>query len=274
MNESEYLKQAKNDVESCISIWSQILENSFKNKVEVVYTKGSAIKNWESIIDYVPIISDVDIHIVPKENVDFYMGKSTAFFEAMHLSQRYERMFVEENQDYLHIPRTQIVKFDDVIDPDSFIMPRKKDVRVLFGSYSEKEEKSLEFIRKIDRENILELKNFLDSLPKTIIDRTGLDLWVLIRRICWRVSPTPIRLLSLSNDEPLDLWTLNRTTIVKKLEENNFTQIAENYLDYYYEGWLAFLGNFNDSEIMRRMITLGYEVLRDCYNQIKEIKEI
>ncbi|MBY9001881.1 MAG: hypothetical protein KGD64_13260, partial [Candidatus Heimdallarchaeota archaeon] len=171
----------------------------------------------------------------------------------------------------LHIPRTQIVNMSDVKNLESFIFPRKESVRVLIGKYPEFKDKPTDFIRRVDRYNLIEQEDFLTSLPKTIIDRTGLDLWTLIRRMVWRVSPTPIRLLSQTHEEPLDLWKLNRTSLVQLLEEKGYEQIAENYQDYYYEGWLAFLDGFSNSDNMRRIISLGFEIIKDCIYEVKKI---
>ena len=95
-----------------------------------------------------------------------------------------------------------------------------------------------------------------------MIDRTGLDLWSMIRRMNWRISPSPIRLLNQSHENPLDLWKLNRTKIAEELEKQEFHLIAESFKDYYYEGWIVFMEDFTNSQSLRRLISAGFEVLK------------
>ncbi len=268
---SQYLIQARKDVESCIEIWTNIFEENYEDKVEYMYSKGSATKEWESIIDYVPIISDVDIHIKIHDDVTLFENLTDAFISSIGVSQTYEDMFVEKNPDHLHIPRTQIINMSDIVNSESFIFPKIEDVRVLIGKYPNFADKPAEFIKRVDRFNLIEQEDFLATLPKSVIDRTGLDLWTLIRRMVWRVSPTPIRLLSQTHEKPLDLWKLNRTSLVNVLEEKGYEQIAENYQDYYYECWIAFLEGFSSSDNMRRIISLGFEIIKDCIEEVKKI---
>lgn len=268
---SQYMLQARKDVESCIEIWTDIFEENYNEKIEYMYSKGSATKEWGSLIDYVPIISDVDIHIKIHEDATLFENLTDAFINSIGVSQTYEDIFVEKNTNHLHIPRTQIVNMSDIKNSESFIFPKIENVRVLMGKYPKFKDKPADFIRRIDRFNLIEQEDFLATLPKTIIDRTGIDLWTLIRRMVWRVSPSPIRLLTQTHDEPMDLWNFNRTELVAILEEKGYEQIAENYQDYYYEGWLAFLDGFSDSVSMRRVISLGFEIINDCIEEMKKI---
>ena len=106
-----------------------------------------------------------------------------------------------------------------------------------------------------------------------MVDRTGLDLWSLARRISWRVSPSPVRVLTQHSDDPLSLWELNRTSITEELEKRDLFLISETYKDYYYEGWIAFMEDFSNSQSMRRVISTGFEVLKLCLEEGKKIKK-
>ncbi|MCK5408886.1 MAG: hypothetical protein KAJ30_01355, partial [Candidatus Heimdallarchaeota archaeon] len=111
---SQYMLQARKDVESCIEIWTNIFEENYNEKIEYMYSKGSATKEWENLIDYVPIISDVDIHIKIYEDLTLYENLTDAFINSIGVSQTYEDIFVEKNPNHLHIPRTQIVNMSDI----------------------------------------------------------------------------------------------------------------------------------------------------------------
>ncbi len=268
---SHYMIQARKDVDSCISIWTSIFEENYIDKIEFMYSKGSATKKWDSLIDYVPIMSDVDIHIKEHEDSSLFANLSDAFISSIGISQTYEDLFVEKNPAHLHIPRTQIVNLKDLENSVSIIFPKPETVNILLGKYPKYETKTADFVRRVDRFRLMEEEDFLASLPKSVIDRTGIDLWTLIRRMVWRVSPSPIRLLTQTHDEPMDLWNFNRTELVAILEEKGYEQIAENYQDYYYEGWLVFLDGFSDSVSMRSVISLGFEIIKDCIEEMKKI---
>ena len=151
---SEYMKQARKDVELCLDIWKNLFAENYSETVEYAYSKGSAIKEWESFIDYVPILSDVDIHIKAKEYSNFF-GDESSFYESINLSEMYETRYLEKNPKFFHIPRTQIVKLNKMIDEPDFIHPRENEIFTLIGKPVLIENSTNEIIRKIDLQKLL-----------------------------------------------------------------------------------------------------------------------
>ncbi|NPD90056.1 MAG: hypothetical protein HGN29_15185 [Asgard group archaeon] len=269
---SEYMKQAKEEVELCLDIWKNIFEENYSATIDYAYSKGSAVKKWDTFIDYVPILSDVDIHIKTREYSDLFQ-KDDSFYESVNLSELYESTFIERNPNYFHIPRVQIIHLNHLLIIRDFIQPKLNEITLMIGKPEEMEKPSIEFIRETDKKELLKLEEFLSSLPMSMIDRTGLDLWVLVRRMLWRVSPSPIRLLSQLHDTPLDLWEMNRTKISEELEKYDYVLLAENYKDYYYEGWIGFMEGFSNSQTLRRIISSGYDILKICFEEIQSLDE-
>lgn len=267
---SEYMKQARKEVELCLDIWKNLFAENYSETIEYAYSKGSATKKWESFIDYVPILSDVDIHIKAKDYSNFFVDESS-FYESVNLSEMYETRYLEKNPKYFHIPRTQIVKLNKMIDETDFIHPREDHIITLIGKPVLIENPSDEIIKKLDLQRLIDLENFLPTLSLSMIDRTGLDLWIMVRRMNWRISPAPVRLLSQNHDKPLDLWELNRTKITKELEKQEFYLIAESYKDYYYEGWITFMEDFTNSQSLRRLISSGFEVMKLCLEEARKL---
>ena len=264
---SEYMKQARKEVDLSLDIWKDIFKENYAETIEYAYSKGSAIKNWESFIDYVPILSDVDIHIKTKEYSDLFQNDNS-FYESMNLSETYESTYIEKNPEYFHIPRIQIVHLNRLLDLPDFIHPKIEEVKLMISKPNEFEEVSEDFVREIDKNELLKLGDFLQTLPKSMMDRTGLDLWVSIRRMTWRVSPSPIRLLSQNHEDPLSLWEMNRTKIAEELEKYDYLLLSESYKDYYYEGWIGFMEGFSNSQTLRRIISSAYDILKICYEEI------
>jgi len=266
---SELLKQAKKEINLCITIWKNLLIQNYAEVIEYAYTKGSATKQWDSCIDYVPILSDVDIHIKIHDHSKFF-DDETSFYEAVSLPELYENKYIEMNPDYLHIPRIQIIVINRIIELVDFVYPREHEIISLIGKPILLENPPIEKIKKHDLQNLLTLKEFLPTLSLSMIDRTGLELWTVIRRMNWKISPAPIRLLSQIHEDPLSLWALNRTKIVEELEKQKFHKIAEIYTEYYNQGWVAFRENFSNSHTLRKLISLGFEVLQLCLKESKK----
>ncbi len=266
---SEQMKQAKEDVKGCLDIWTELLVEKFQGEIEYMYAKGSATKPWETFIDYVPILSDVDIHIKLKENVEFLSDESS-IYSAVQLPEIYENQFTDNFPSHLHIPRVQIVNISHLLESEDFVLPREQDVTPLFGIPSFKRHHSTESIRKIDLQGLNELQEFLSTFPPSMLDKTGLELWTMIRRLNWRISPAPVRLLSQLYEDPLLVWGLNRTQIVEELNKRKFDKIAEKYIKFYTIGWIAFEEGFLKPKTLRKLILTGFKVLQLCVKRINQ----
>ncbi|MCK4844689.1 MAG: hypothetical protein KAS95_03360, partial [Candidatus Heimdallarchaeota archaeon] len=213
---------------------------------------------------------DLDIHVKLHDDESFFTNQEDAFFESIEISRKYEEQFCSQNRDYLHVPRTQIVNLNQLENEAFFVYPRIKDVEILIGKPKQNPIQSDSEIRTIDKNNILELKTHLLTLPMSAIDRSGLDLWTLVRRMSWRISPTPVRLLTQFYDSPLDVWTFNRTKICEELEKKEFSYICKLYTSYYETGWKAFFEGFKVSNTLRELLILGYKVLKSCLKEIEK----
>ena len=53
------LERARADIEHAILAWTEALRETLGERLSYVYAKGSAVKRWDSPIDYVPILSDL-----------------------------------------------------------------------------------------------------------------------------------------------------------------------------------------------------------------------
>ncbi|MHA2188402.1 MAG: hypothetical protein ACW99V_09205, partial [Candidatus Thorarchaeota archaeon] len=166
-----------------------------------------------------------------------------------------------------HFPRSQIMTISDLKNAVDYTPPRIHDVRILFGEVEQQKLPDIDTIRRNDAGQLHELKEFLASLPMRVVDRAGFDFWSIIRVMTWRVSPSPIRVLSQTNGDPLDLWSWNRTQIEQELCNQDYEQIADSYRRFYKSGWDLFLSEFKSREAFRSTVTHGHNLLRDCYEE-------
>jgi len=268
----------KKDITFANDVWKSLLNDFAKDNIEYLFTKGSSAKKWQTDIDYVPIISDVDIHVKFKDNKKKLLNKSNAFDEASFFTGNYERLFYksckELNHKPIHVPRVQIVQLEFHGRKGYVVPPREQDIIWLQGKSDFPEEMDHQTIREMDRKSLLNEKLFIDSIPETFFELSGLGYYTLLYRIGSRISATPIRLLTqLLDENPHNIWALNKTSIKKLLSEHNLTTIASSYEQYYITGWKLFESSFTDSELYRTMIKHGYYVLKGCYEELqKQIK--
>ncbi|MHA1908718.1 MAG: hypothetical protein ACW98Y_15570 [Candidatus Thorarchaeota archaeon] len=268
---TDYVKlheRAREDVNACIEVWKEIF-SAEDREIEYAYAKGSATKNWDSPIDYVPEISDVDIHVFTTNDEGLFHPPND-FNDAMQISERYETRFHEIKQDALHMPRSQIMRIDRLKELPNYCPPRINDVQILFGEPKQEELPEIDTIRRNDITNLLGLEEYIEPIPRQVFDRAGHDLWYLIRSMTWRVSPSPVRILSQSHEDPIDLWSWNRTRIEQELRNRGLGQIADSYRGFYMSGWDLFLSDFKGLSAYRDVVNHGYNLLRQCIEEGKK----
>ena len=268
----DLMKQAKEDVLCAIDIWSGVLEETFGSRLRYAYAKGSALKCWKSPIDYVPVLSDLDMHIMLNDSDPLFPATQDGFSSSIKSAQKYEARFLEERKDHLHIPRSQVVHVNPALDDETFILPQVSDVHIMVGSPEDGRLPKIEEVRRNDANEILALAEFLDDQPRQAFDRVGLDFWTMLRRMNWRVSPGPVRLLTQNHPSPLYVWKWNRTRIVKELRLNKYDSIADSYQKFYDTGWTLFLSKFSSYSDFRNIVVYGYEVLQKCLDALHSMK--
>ncbi|MDH5402626.1 MAG: hypothetical protein OEZ01_15835 [Candidatus Heimdallarchaeota archaeon] len=256
------------DTKIAFDTWKSMIYELFPDDIEYCYGKGSAIKPIESLIDYVPQISDIDIHIKEVDGRNMFSN----YDEAINVSKIFESRYIEAHPDYYHIPRTQIMFLHRLETKVKFVYPKLSDIKQIYGNIKFPSNTiSNEEVKKIDHNNILEQKAIVDNAPYRLIDRYGIDYWSFLRGLVFRVSPTPVRLLTQFVDEPLEIWKLNRTKIHKLLLSNNFTDIASSYFNYYKFGWNLFESDMKTSKSYIPVISSGLKVLELTYNEAIKI---
>ena len=266
----KHLHEARKDVDTAIKVWKNIINNRLSDIIAYSYVKGSAIKKWDSAIDYVPIISDIDIHIGTIKNQPLFPKNHEGFQYSLKTTELYEKHFQELRPDSLHIPRLQIVLINE---QQHFMLPEKTDhIKLLSGEIPFREEESENECRKRDLESLKEIGVLLDKLPVRVFDRIGLEYYRVLRELCWVVSPSPVRVLSQFSESKM-VWSLNRTKVVHCLHDHDLADLADIYRSYYQKGWEAFQSGFRDNKIMRELLSDAYEVLMLSYRTIKNINQ-
>ncbi|MBU7004103.1 MAG: hypothetical protein HXS50_00955, partial [Theionarchaea archaeon] len=177
---AHHFEDFRRDVDVCIETWSGILRESLGYRALYAYVKGSTVKRWDTFMDYVPLVSDVDIHVKVANEDDFFPSEGS-FEWAMELSSSYEERFKIANPSHLHIPRAQIVILNEIQKWEDYVPSAPGEVRTIFGEPDEERPQSPDEIRHIDLKRLREDGEVIENLHKSVLDRTGLDFWVTIR---------------------------------------------------------------------------------------------
>jgi len=256
---AENMREARRDVDAAVTAWRETIEERLGDRVEYAVLKGSATKPWETMADYVPVVSDLDIHIGTIGGQPLFPLSREGFIEALDTTRVIEERFLELRPEHLHIPRPQVVIMRE--DHREWLPEKPGEVVTLYGEMPLKPPEPVESLRARDLAELQGIGPLLDRMPEQVIDRIDLEYYRILRMLCYVVSPSPVRVLSQCHPDPRHLWTLNRTRVIRLLEEAGYGDLARSYREYYEAGWRAFLGGFRDNEAMRRLIALAYTVL-------------
>ena len=271
--------ELKEDIYIAINIWSNLLIEMFQEEIEYIYAKGSAIKTWETKIDYVPQISDIDIHVKVKEHVSGLLNNpdlKTSIALSTEYRKRFKKYNIDQKRTPFHLPRIQLVILNKLVEKKfTFVHSRLQDVRVLFGNPIFPQELDHESIRQLDKSELLKLHTPLKKIPTDMLDRSDqFEYYTALRRITYVISPSPVRLLTqlLRDKNPYDIWTWNRTTILQQLQSLSLHELATTYEQYYLMGWELFNSKFEDIEKFQNTISLGLQVLSLVYNNVLTLR--
>jgi hypothetical protein len=232
-----------------------------------IYLKGSANRDWDSPVDYVPEISDVDIHVWFREGAIIGAWQDD-IEKALFFQENIENGYRARVPSPVHLPRPQIVILNELLQLPDYSPTPPQCITALVGqdypikSYDEAHE------RELARQHILESTQILGKLALGIIDKPGPYLQQIIRKeLSWRISPTGPRLLVLAGMPAIQAWALNRTQVIEALQKVGRIEIAEAYGNFYLSGWQWFLSKYTDSAAARAMVRAGVTVLQQACMQ-------
>jgi hypothetical protein len=225
-----------------------------------LYVKGSGIKPWTSPIDYVPVLSDVDIHALFAD--DAAVARCDTLDFALALSRSAERRYRTAVPDAIHVPRIQMLFANRLFASPTFVPSPDTTVEDRFGVPYPRYRVDSDVGRQINVQNCLQHGDYLAGLPYQIQDLTGPHLRGALRDMSWRVGPTVPRVLELMGVDFLVCWGINRTKLVQLLVDAGDEQMAADYQAFYVGGWSYFLSADMDGEPAREAIAAGARVIR------------
>ena len=213
-----------------------------------IWFTGSAQKQWDSPLDYVPELSDVDIHVRwahPErwtDAIDLARGLSLH----SQIETRYATAFPEP----LHMPRVQLVQVHEVEKIPSYYGVPEGMAETLYGP-APTVATGLDplAVSREDAESLVAMADpqMLASEPSRFAELPGRHLFGALRNLNWRVSPVGPRVLSALGTAYGVAWSANRTTTVAMLRDRGEDVVAAEYVGYYEHAWQFFLSGWRDS---------------------------
>lgn len=223
--------------------------------LSAIYAKGSAYKPWDSVIDYVPVVSDVDLHVRFAEDADAerHVGGLRA---ARALARRALEHYQTRFPDASHVPRPQLTVLNEIERQPGYLPSPEGQLHTLHGSPAEgASREAYASAGTTDAERLAADARFVrEELPGKLIDRPGMHAWRDVRMLAWRVGPSGPRVLTQRGMHPHDAWCLNRTAVVRALEARGAAELAEAYAAYYLACWDGYRAGFGDAASAERAL--------------------
>lgn len=250
------------EVEGMMSAYVEaLLERVPREQIVGLYAKGSAVKPWDAPRDYVPELSDVDLHVLVRDPARLEAGIG-GLRGALDLQARAETLYFGLFPDPIHVPRPQLVALNALKDQPSYVPSVASTVRVLLGEpYPTATALDAEGIRRLDAAALREHEGYVARLPWAVVDTPTKFLWGRLRELSWRVSPTGSRALSALGVAYAEAWGGNRSSAVRHLEMLGEQALAAAYDAFYVSAWDFFLSGYADGGAARRAVLAGAETL-------------
>lgn len=225
-----------------------------------LYATGSARKAWDSPLDYVPELSDVDFHVLfadDEPETKYFSTVEAGIAMQRELEDGYARRVTAP----MHVPRVQLVIANRLHRQPNFIHSVPHTVTTLFGLPYPQPKVDPATSLAAAHDNLRAHEPFLRDLGQHLADKAGRHLWDVLRSMSWRVGPIGPRVLELRGVHFFDAWGGNRTAVTRMLRTTGENELAANYTAYYLEGWKYFLSDRRDSEAARQAILAGARAL-------------
>ena len=233
-----------------------------EDEIRGIYLTGSTVKSWDSPLDYVPEVSDVDIHVAFHADNAWRQYLDTVP-QALAIQAEIEACFAKRIPQPLHHPRLQLLVMNKLmVERPGFVYAPQSSVVVIHGEpYPKGDYSNPDAIRRHNAADLVERAEFVQRVPLLAIDRLGPHARDLLGQLVWRVSPVGPLVLHLTGLGTEPAWSLNRTRVTAELRGLGLDTLADSYSTFYLSGWDYFLSGFTDTNAYRAAIQAGTGVL-------------
>lgn len=251
------------DEVSCMSdaIVETLLDNVPKDEIRAIYLKGSAKKQWDTPIDYVPEASDLDVHVWFHDD-EWEHSLFTDLDQAISVQTDIGVRFRTRCPQPIHTPRPQIMVLNTLLRRPGYMHSPPDSARVLFGEdYPVADYSAVDDLKRYKCHDMLALADIVERYPYRVFDRPDKYLAELLRDLSYRVSPVGPIILQLAGLDTMTVWSMNRTRVTRALEDIGERALTETYVGYFLARWRWFLSGDDDLDALRDAVRTALEVL-------------
>jgi hypothetical protein len=258
MNNDDFLfAQYRFEVDAMKAAYLEtILEVIPRVALRDVFFKGSAFKAWEFSVDYVPELSDVDIHVWFEDDDGF--DKTFPTLEAaLGFSAKAEARFFAACPKPLHVPRVQLIALNRLLPGQLFMASPSSVTHSHFGlEYPSGRHITPDAIRTFDAQSLLEEAEQVMNVirPERMIDKSSKSLRFILRDLSWRVGPLASRVMSALGASYEEAWGHNRSSLLQMLEAQGQHDLVSSIRGFYWNAWTYFLSQDRDGNAARTAI--------------------
>jgi hypothetical protein len=252
----------RHEIDATVAAIADTLVEHFGDRISRIWVKGSAQKAWDGPIDYVPELSDVDIHLhAADDRVQAELGDLGT---ALRLHEAIGRRFASAVPAPAHMPKPQVVVANDLEDQVDYVSA----ATVIWNARDEPPPTAPaadpQVLRGIDARRLVSTAEdpALRTVVADLVEQPGRYAHAALRHLNWRVSPVAPRVLHVLGVDFTEAWTMNRTHAVRHLGDLECADLAEAYASYYLAAWQGFLSGWADGEAMRTAVAAGMKAIR------------
>ncbi len=161
--------------------------------------KGSAYKPWDGPYDFLPGLSDLDVHVYRPGG----MGDAWALRE---------RVVGEAGPAPGGIPLQLMVLDTDTLPPWWTVLPGTYGV--LAGRPPPVAVPPLEVLLERDRIGLAEAAGNASRVDNGVVGRSDAELWDYLVATRWMYVPALYRVVALAVGDPAEVWAMNRTKLL------------------------------------------------------------
>jgi hypothetical protein len=247
------------------AVRAALLESLPRDSIRAIWFTGSAAKDWTSPVDYVPELSDVDVHVWLAEGRDDARRALNDLASALRRHEIMERMFRELRPAPSHTPRVQVVLHNELLALDDYLPAPRSVVRTLHGEeYRFARPKEVANACVVDARALIANgdEGVLQAAIFDLVARPGRHFFHLVRTLSWRVSPLASRVLMVRGVAYERAWGSNRTACLHQLEEVGETELCAEFISYYTSAWDSYADDWENSSANRQTFAAAVRALR------------
>lgn len=218
--------------------------------------KGSAYKPWDGPYDFIPGLSDLDVHVYrPGGLVDPFALR--------------RRLFATVGDPPSGTPlQLLILDSDNLPNPWTLL---EGTYGVLVGDPPPVPPADEDDMRRRDLLDLRGLDGWIRQIASGVVDRSEAELWEFLRRVRWMFPSILTRVATVAGENPAGMWRMNRTaTLAHTAGVSGVGDVRSATVDYL-EAAVVAAGSQHGSDA-EPALRAGYHLLQTALEWVESVE--